>query len=48
MWIGHAEAQLEMADVEIHGERYPRVMGGTVPAPMWADFMTKFLQGVSD
>jgi beta-lactam-binding protein with PASTA domain len=30
----------------INGQRYSRVFGGTVPAPIWADFMQRMLANV--
>ena len=41
MWIGFAEEQLPLTDVEINGEVIRNVSGGRVPAPMWKEFMTK-------
>lgn len=35
VWIGFAEEQLPLTDVEINGEVIRNVSGGRVPAPMW-------------
>jgi len=46
VWVGHADAQIELRNVTIKGERYTRVFGGSVPAPIWREFMTAALAGV--
>lgn len=45
VWVGYSESQTSMEDVEINGTLYRRVFGGTVPAPIWAEFMSRFLEG---
>ena len=44
VWIGFAEEQLPLTDVEIKGEVIRNVSGGRVPAPMWKEFMTKVVE----
>ena len=44
IWIGFAEEQLPLTDVEINGELIKNVSGGRVPAPMWKEFMTKVVE----
>ena len=44
VWIGFAEEQLPLTDVEINGEVIRNVSGGRVPAPMWKAFMTKVVE----
>ena len=44
VWIGFAEEQLPLTDVEINGEVIRNVSGGRVPAPMWKEFMTKVVE----
>ena len=44
VWIGFAEEQLPLTDVEINGEVIRNVSGGRVPAPMWKEFMTKIVE----
>ena len=44
IWIGFAEEQLPLTDVEINGEVIRNVSGGRVPAPMWKEFMTKVVE----
>ena len=39
VWIGFAEEQLPLTDVEINGELIKNVSGGRVPAPIWKEFM---------
>ena len=35
-----------LRNVTINGSRYDRVFGGSVPAPIWAEFMEIVLEGV--
>jgi membrane peptidoglycan carboxypeptidase len=44
VWIGFAEEQLPLTDVEIKGEIFRNVSGGRVPAPMWKEFMTEVVK----
>ena len=44
VWIGFAEEQLPLINVEINGEIISNVSGGRVPAPMWKEFMTKVVE----
>ena len=46
VWIGFAEEQLPLTDVEINGEVIKNVSGGRVPAPMWKEFMTEVVEGL--
>jgi membrane peptidoglycan carboxypeptidase len=46
VWVGYASEQLALEGVVINGERHRRVYGGTVPAPIWAEFMQIMLAGV--
>lgn len=43
VWVGYEQAQIPLRNVTIHGERYSRVFGGSVPAPIWAEFMSTML-----
>lgn len=45
VWVGYPDEQRELRDVVINGERYSRVFGGSVPAPIWKDFMEIVLAG---
>lgn len=40
VWVGYEAQQVPLEDVVINGQRYDRVFGGSVPAPIWAEFMT--------
>ncbi len=46
IWVGHADAQIEMTDFYVYNERedtnqyIARAYGGTVAGPVWHDFMT--------
>lgn len=44
VWVGFAEEQLPLTNVEIKGELIRNVSGGRVPAPMWKDFMTEVVK----
>ncbi len=43
VWVGYPDFQAPLRNVTINGEFYGRVYGGTVPAPIWAEFMTYML-----
>ena len=43
VWVGFPNEQTELRNVVINGQTYSRVFGGTVPAPIWAEFMTILL-----
>ncbi len=40
VWVGYEAEQIPLRNVVIHGQQYSRVFGGSVPAPIWAEFMT--------
>lgn len=50
VWVGHADAQIEMVNFSIYDERSDtnqairRAYGGTVAGPVWNDFMTYVTQ----
>ncbi len=46
VWVGFPDEQRELRNVVINGDLRSRVFGGTVPAPIWAEFMTAALEGV--
>jgi membrane peptidoglycan carboxypeptidase len=39
VWVGYPDEQVALRDVMINGENYTRVFGGSVPAPIWKEFM---------
>ncbi len=39
VWVGFADSQVPMANLVIHGTYYNTVYGGSVAAPIWAEFM---------
>lgn len=39
VWVGYEAKQVPLEDVVINGQHYNRVFGGSVPAPIWAEFM---------
>ncbi|MEE8330617.1 MAG: transglycosylase domain-containing protein, partial [Acidimicrobiia bacterium] len=40
VWVGYPDQQIPLRNVFINGQSYSRVFGGSVPAPVWNDFMT--------
>ncbi len=46
VWVGYERDQLSLRNVTINGRRYSRVYGGSVPAPIWAEFMKQMLADV--
>lgn len=40
VWVGYEAQQVPLTNVVINGQRYARVFGGSVPAPIWAEFMS--------
>ncbi|MGH8928692.1 MAG: PASTA domain-containing protein, partial [Acidimicrobiia bacterium] len=46
VWVGYERDQTPLRNVRINGTRYDRVFGGSVPAPIWAQFMNLVLEGV--
>jgi membrane peptidoglycan carboxypeptidase len=46
VWVGYEAKQQPLTNVTINGESYSRVFGGSVPAPIWAEFMNFVLDGV--
>jgi membrane peptidoglycan carboxypeptidase len=43
VWTGYPDFQAPLRNLTINGEFYSRVYGGTVPAPIWKEFMTYML-----
>jgi membrane peptidoglycan carboxypeptidase len=46
VWVGYEAEQIPLVNVRINGRNYDRVFGGTVPAPIWKEFMEIVLAGV--
>jgi len=44
VWVGYEAQQVPLTNVVINGQRYSRVFGGSVPAPIWAEFMSFVVQ----
>jgi membrane peptidoglycan carboxypeptidase len=44
VWVGYEAEQIPLRNVTINGTTYARVFGGTVPAPIWAEFMTWYVR----
>ncbi|HUG32444.1 MAG TPA: transglycosylase domain-containing protein [Acidimicrobiia bacterium] len=45
VWVGYEAEQIPLENVVINGQTYSRVFGGSVPAPIWAEFMTVVMEG---
>ena len=45
VWVGYEAEQKPLENVVINGQTYSRVFGGSVPAPIWAEFMTIVMEG---
>jgi penicillin-binding protein 1A len=39
IWVGYPDFQYPLRNVVINGQSYSRVFGGSVPGPIWAEFM---------
>lgn len=48
VWVGYEAEQIPLVDLTIHGQHYSRVFGGTVPGPIWAEFMTSVEEGIPE
>jgi membrane peptidoglycan carboxypeptidase len=48
VWVGYEAEQLPLENVVINGQEYSRVFGGSVPAPIWAEFMTIAMEGLPE
>ncbi|ANW19546.1 transglycosylase domain-containing protein [Streptomyces clavuligerus] len=45
VWVGAPTQQVEMFNISIGGNWYPKVYGGEVPGPIWRDAMSGALDG---
>ncbi|HEX2152681.1 MAG TPA: transglycosylase domain-containing protein [Acidimicrobiia bacterium] len=48
VWVGYEAKQQPLENVVINGETYSRVFGGSVPAPIWAEFMSIVTEGIPE
>lgn len=46
VWVGYEAQQVPLRNVVINGQSYSRVFGGSVPAPIWAEFMSYVLKDI--
>ena len=46
VWVGYEADQIPLRNVTINQEYYSRVFGGSVPGPIWAEFMSWYLEDV--
>lgn len=48
VWVGYEAEQKPLENVVINGQKYNRVFGGSVPAPIWAEYMTYVMEGIPE
>ncbi len=48
VWVGYEAEQIPLENLVINGQNYSRVFGGSVPAPIWAQFMTVVMEGLPE
>ncbi|HEX6287532.1 MAG TPA: transglycosylase domain-containing protein, partial [Acidimicrobiia bacterium] len=48
VWMGYEAEQIPLEDLVIKGQSYSRVFGGSIPAPIWAEFMTIVTEGLPE
>ena len=48
VWVGYEAEQIPLENVVINGQTYARVFGGSVPAPIWAEFMGIVTEGLPE
>ncbi len=48
VWMGYEAEQIPLEDLVIKGQPYSRVFGGSIPAPIWAEFMTVVMDGLPE
>jgi len=48
VWMGYEAEQIPLEDLVIKGQPYSRVFGGSIPAPIWAEFMTIVTEGLPE
>jgi membrane peptidoglycan carboxypeptidase len=48
VWMGYEAEQIPLTDLVIKGQPYSRVFGGSIPAPIWAEFMTIVTEGLPE
>lgn len=48
VWMGYEAEQIPLRDLVIRGQSYSRVFGGSIPAPIWKEFMTFVTDGLPD
>ncbi|MEX0864015.1 MAG: transglycosylase domain-containing protein [Acidimicrobiia bacterium] len=46
VWVGYEAEQIPLRNVTINGQTYSQVFGGSVPAPIWAEFMSMVMEGL--
>ncbi len=45
VWVGYEAEQIPLENIVVRGQRYDRVFGGSIPAPIWGDFMSVAMEG---
>lgn len=39
VWVGYEAEQIPLENIVANGQKYSRVFGGSIPAPIWGEFM---------
>ena len=48
VWVGYEAQQLPLVNVVANGQTYSRVFGGSIPAPIWGEFMTVVMEDLPE
>ncbi len=48
VWVGYEAEQLPLVNVVANGQKYSRVFGGSIPAPIWGEFMTVVMKDLPE
>ena len=48
VWVGYEAEQLPLVNVVANGQRYSRVFGSSIPAPIWGEFMTIVMEDLPE
>ncbi len=48
VWVGYEAEQISLENVVIKGQPFDRVFGSSIPAPIWAEFMSIVLRGLPE
>ncbi len=48
VWVGYEAEQLPLENIVANGQTYSRVFGGSIPAPIWGEFMTVVMEDLPE